>query len=145
MRIRTTNSKNTTHYAIIYDINKDGKRTTKIYENLGTIEKIKFRAGNKDPLTWLKEYVADLNTKLKEDNLPVIISKNPNVLIEKNKQVVFNGGYLFLQKIYYDLQIDNICEEIKNKHQFKYDLNSILSRLIYGRILYPSSKLSTLE
>ena len=26
---------------------------------------------------------------------------------------------------------------------FKYDLNEILSRLVYGRILYPASKLST--
>ena len=42
---------------------------------------------------------------------------------------------------YYKLGLNKICDEITDKHQFKYDLNSILSRLIYGRIIYPSSKL----
>ena len=38
-----------------------------------------------------------------------------------------------------------ICDDISNEFSFKYDLNSILSRLIYGRIIYPSSKLNTFE
>ena len=39
MRIRTIKTKNTVQYAIIKDITKNGKRTTCIYENLGTIDK----------------------------------------------------------------------------------------------------------
>ena len=58
---------------------------------------------------------------------------------------MFNGGYLFLQKIYYDLKINKICDEITDKYQFKFDLNDILSKLVYGRIIYPSSKLKTFE
>ena len=38
---------------------------------------------------------------------------------------------------------DKICKAIARKHGFKYNLNSILSRLLYTRILYPSSKLSS--
>ena len=38
---------------------------------------------------------------------------------------------------------DKICKAIVRKHGFKYNLNSILSRLLYARILYPSSKLSS--
>lgn len=34
--------------------------------------------------------------------------------------------------------------DIKTKEK-KYDLNNILSRLIYGRIIFPSSKLATNE
>ena len=55
MRIRKMKTKNTTQYAIIKDITKNGKRTTCIYENLGTIEKFKERAGDTEPLEWLKQ------------------------------------------------------------------------------------------
>lgn len=145
MRIKLTKSKSNTHYAIIKDINKNGKRSTCIYENLGTIEKIKVRAGEEDPMVWLKNYVTELNKKQKEDSLPVIIEKNPNKQIDKNIQVSFNVGYLFLQDLYYKLGLNKICEDITNKYQFKFDLNDILSKLIYSRILFPTSKLKTLE
>ena len=62
-----------------------------------------------------------------------------------NEQRRFNGGYLFLQDIYYELGLHRICRAIAARHQFKYDLNDILSRLIYTRILYPASKKSSFE
>lgn len=145
MRIRVNKTKNTTQYAIIKDIYKNGKRTTCVYENLGTIEKFKHRAKDKEPLEWLKDYVADLNKKHKEESLPVIMRKNPNKLIEKNVQTSFNVGYLFLQDIYYKLKLNEICEQIADNHQFKFDLNEVLSKLIYSRIIFPASKLKTLE
>ena len=145
MRIRMTKTKNTEQYAIIYDVNINGKRTTKIYENLGTIDKIKLRSNNEEPLDWLKKYVNILNKKIKEESLPIILKKSPTKKLEKNKKYTFNGGYLFLQKIYYDLGLNKICNTISDKYQFKYDLNEILSNLIYSRIIYPSSKLKTLE
>ena len=145
MRIRTTKTTNTVQYAIIKDINKNGKRTTCIYENLGTLDKIKQRAGNEDPLVWLKNYVQELNKKEKENRMPVIIKKDPSKVIDKNVQSSFNVGYLFLQDIYYKLKLDEICNKITEQYQFKFDLNDILSKLIYSRILFPASKLKTLE
>ena len=145
MRINKTKSKNKVHYSIIQDIMKNGKRTTKVYENIGNYEKLKLRAGNEEPLIWLDNYVKKLNEKSKEDALPVIIQKNPNKIIDKNVQVSFNVGYLFLQDIYYKLKLNNICNTITDKYQFKFDLNDILSKLIYARILFPASKLKTLE
>ena len=145
MNIKVTKSKNSEHYSIIYNTKINGKRTSKIYENIGNFEKLKLRAGNQDPMEWLKNYVSELNKKQKEDSLPVIIQKYPNKIIDKNIQVSFNVGYLFLQDIYYKLGLNNICKSITNKYQFKFDLNDILSKLIYSRILFPSSKLKTLE
>ena len=55
----------------------------------------------------------------------------------------YEGGYLFLQFIYYGLRLDKVCRKIKSGHKFKYDLNAILSDLIYARILEPDSKRST--
>lgn len=145
MRIKKVQTKNTLQYSIIQDIKKDGKRTTTIYENIGTIDKIKLRCGNEDPLTWLDNYVKELNKKQKENNLPVIIEKYQNRLIPKDTKRLFNGGYLFLQQIYYDLKLNKICKDITDKYQFKFDLNNILSRLIYGRVLQPCSKIATYE
>ena len=145
MRINKTKSKNNVHYSIIKDVTKNGKRTTCIYENIGNLEKLKQRAGDSDPIEWLKNYVQELNKKSKEDSLPVIIQKNPNQVIEKNVRTSFNIGYLFLQDIYYTLGLNNICNEIANMYQFKFDLNEILSKLIFSRVIFPASKLKTLE
>ena len=145
MRINKTKSKNKEHYSIIQDIKINGKRTTKVYENIGNFDSLKLRAGDEEPLEWLKNYVDKLNKKHKEESLPVIIRKIPNKLIEKNVQNSFNVGYLFLQNIYHKLKLNKICDTISEKYQFKFDLNDILSKLVYSRIIYPASKLKTLE
>ena len=145
MHIKKTKSKNFEHYSIIYDINVNGKRTSKVYENIGNYDKLKLRAGDEDPISWLNNYVDSLNKKIKEESLPFVLKKYPNKKIDKDTKQSFNAGYLFLQKIYYDLGINDICNNIKDKYQFHYDLNNILSNLIYSRIIYPSSKLKTLE
>ena len=145
MRIKKAVSKNSEHYSIIYDVKIGEKRTTKIYENIGNYEKLKARAGNEDPEVWLNNYLQKLNDELKEDNLPVIIKRKPNKQIGKNEQIIFNGGYLFLQEIYYSLGLNSICKKISEKYEFKYDLNLILSNLLYSRVIFPSSKLKTHE
>src|SRR5699024_7115238 len=83
--------------------------------------------------------------KEKENKIPVLIKKDPSKVIEKNVQSSFNVGYLFLQHIYYKLKLDKICNKITEQHQYKFDLNDILSKLIYSRIIFPASKLKTLE
>ena len=145
MRLRKVKTKNTTQYAIIYDVKLNGKRTTKIYQNLGTLEKIKTLSKNQDPLVWVNNYISELNEKIKEDSLPVLIKKLPDSLIPKDEQNLFNCGYLFLENLYYELGLDQICETISKKYKFEYDLSNILSRLLYGRIIFPASKLATKE
>ena len=146
MRIRKTKSKNSEHYAIIYDTKDiNGKRSTKIYQNIGNYNDLIKLAKDEDPLTWLKNYVNELNQQIQSNSLPILLKKYPNQRIKKNEQLEFNAGYLFLQDIYYKLGLNHICDNITNKYQFKYDLNDILSKLIYSRIIYPSSKLKTLE
>ena len=145
MRLSITKNKNSESLYIIKSVTINGKRTSKVYEKLGTIEEIKLKCGNKDPYVWAKEYLNLINKEEKENNKDVIVRFSKYNNLEKNKNYTFNSGYLFLQKIYYDLNLNNICEDIRNKYQFKFDLNNILSNLIYSRIIYPSSKLKTLE
>jgi transposase len=75
----------------------------------------------------------------------VLVKYSPVKQISKDEQRSFNGGYLFLQKIYYELGLNKVCKNISDKYKFTFNLNSILSRLIYGRIIFPSSKLATYE
>lgn len=145
MRVNKTKSKNQVHFSIIKDITINGKRTTRVYENIGNMDKLKQRAGDMNPLEWLDNYVKELNLKNKEEKLPVIITKDPTRLIDKNCHCSFNVGYLFLECIYYKLGLNKIANKIQDKYKFQFDLNDILSKLIFSRIIYPASKLKTLE
>ncbi len=145
MRLNITKSKNSECFYIIKSVTINGKRTSKIIEKLGNLNEVRFKAKGQDPYVWAKNYVQLLNKEEKENSNDLIIRLSKTKKLKKNKQYKFNAGYLFLQKIYYDLGINNICNAIKDKHQFHYDLNNILSNLIYSRIIYPSSKLKTLE
>ena len=86
MHIKKTVSKNFEHYSIIYDVKINGKRTSKVYENIGNFEALKKRAGNEEPLNWLNNYVKKLNKQLKENSLPINIVKHQN---KKNKTYAF--------------------------------------------------------
>lgn len=143
MRLKISKSKNAASYYVIKDINYNGKRTTKVVEKLGTEQDIKTRSQREDFLTWISEYIKDLNKSYKEDTMDILLKKSTSRQLEKYNKRSFNGGYLFLEKIYYNLGLNKICEEISKKYKFEYDLNNILSRLIYSRIIYPSSKLAT--
>ena len=143
MRLRINQNKDGTRNLYVLKSYRaaNGKSTTKIVEKLGTYESL--LKTHEDPIAWANEYVAELNRKEKE--LPVIVKYQPGVQIKKDEQQLFDGGYLFLQKIYHELRLDYICKKIADKYKFEYSLNDVLSRLVYGRILEPSSKLSTCE
>ena len=125
---------------------EDGKNATKNVERLGTMSDLIVRFGEDDPIGKAKEYIAELTVAEKEATRRVMVEYSPTELIPKGEQRSYNGGYLFLQKIYYELGLDYICKKIAKKHRLvKYDLNSILSMLVYARVLYPGSKRSSLE
>lgn len=145
MRLRVTKCKNTDIFYVIQTIYVNGKQKTKTVERIGNTNEVKQKSNGEDPYTWAKKYVEELNKKEQEGTRQILIKKSQTQLIEKDLQNSFNCGYFFLEKIYYDLRLDKICEDITEKYQFKYDLNNILSRLIYGRIIFPSSKLAINE
>ena len=142
MRLKISKSKNATLYYIIKDYtNIDGKRSTKIFDKLGNQKQVEERFGKENTINEIKKYIAILNNEDKEE----LIKKefNPNKRISPGVKRQFNVGYLFLEKLYNQLNIKNICDSIQDKYQFHFDLNEILSYLVYARIIYPSSKLET--
>ena len=144
MRLQIVKSKNAQSLYVVKSIYHNKKRTNKVIEKLGTYDHLK-NVLNEEPIAWAKKYVEELNKKEKEGTRDILVKYSPTKIIEKNLQTSFNVGYLFLEKIYYDLGLNHICNEISNKYKFNYDLDNILSRLVYSRIIYPSSKLATFE
>ena len=144
MRIMKGKSKDPTFH-VIRDVRRNGKRSTEIVENLGSASEICQKYQVDDADAWAKEYIEKLREEKKEKGHKVLIPFNTNVLVAADEQFSFNVGYLFLQRIYYQLGIPSICRRISKDSAFGYDLDSILSRLVYGRILFPSSKLSCFE
>ena len=133
-------------YAIKSFRKEDGRCTTKVVEKFGTVEELREKLGGEDPIEWARARVAEMTAAEKEENQNVVVEYNPKAYIQKGEQRSYNGGYLFLQKIYYELGLDYICKKIAKKHNpLRYDLNGILSMLVYTRILYPGSKRSSLE
>jgi len=130
---------------VIKSVFQDGKRSSKIVEKLGTYDELQIKLNGEDPIAWAKNYIDELNKMDKEDKHKVMVQYSPTKLIEKDQQHSFNGGYLFLQQIYHELGLHSICKQISDKYKFSFNLNSILSRLIYGRIIFPSSKLATFQ
>lgn len=145
MRLQISRSKNSASLYAIKTFYTNGKEHTQIVEKLGTYDELKIKLNGQDPIEWAKEYIEELNRKEKEESREVIVKYSPSKVIPKGEQRLFNGGYLFLQKIYHELKLDRICREISQKYKFDFDLDSILSRLLYGRIIFPSSKLATYE
>ncbi|MGB4504811.1 MAG: IS1634 family transposase [Syntrophaceticus sp.] len=145
MRLSISKSKNSTSLYVIKSTYENGVHSSKVVEKLGTVDELSKKLDGQDPIEWAKKYIEELNQKEKEEKLEVIVKYSPSKIIAKDDQRSFNGGYLFLQQLYYGLRLDKLCAEITRKHKFTFNLNSILSRLLYARIIYPSSKLATFQ
>ena len=144
MRLQVIKSKNAASLYIVKSVYENKKRSSKIVEKLGTLAELTEKLQGEDPIEWGLRYAAELSLKDKESKRKILVEYSPVECIPEGQRA-FNGGYLFLQQIYSSLGLSKICKEISGRYKFTYDLDSVLSRLLYGRIIYPSSKLATSE
>lgn len=144
MRLKITESKNSKSFYVIKSVYnpKTQSNTSKIVEKLGTYNEL--LKTHEDPKAWAKQYVEELNRKEKEEKALIPVYYGQSKIID-NSQILYNAGYLVLQSIYHKLGLDKICRKVSSDNKFEYNLDSILSRLIYTRILFPGSKLNTYE
>ena len=141
LHIRTIN--NYSYYSIIKDYtNINGKRSTKIFEKLGNQQQVENRFGKDNTIEKIKAYINELNSKDKSELIKLELNSARRINKEKRN---FNIGYLFLKKLYNDLKIKDICNQIQSQYKFEFDLNEVLSYLVFARIIYPSSKLETFK
>ena len=146
MRVATSKSKNSESFYINYAfINKNGKSTSRIYKKLGTLKELsaELHTDRDGVMAWAKEQAAICTEDMRKEEENVLVSLSPTKQIKIDEQRSFNCGYLFLQSMYSALRFDNITRNIRSRNNYEFDLNAILSDLIYARVLKPSSKNSS--
>ena len=142
MHLNIVKTKNAKQYYVLEGYrNEQGKSTTRIVKKLGSHEQL--LKEHDDPEAWARSVVDEMNRQIKEGNQKVTVSLSPSQLIEMGQGRLFDGGYLFLQKLFYQLRLDYICKRIAAKREFSFNLGEILGHLVYARILNPASKLAT--
>lgn len=120
-----------------------GSSTTKNVRRLGTLEEIRQREGVSDAWAWAKAQVELENTHEKENRRKVTVSYCPDKVIDKDVQRSFNLGYIVLNKIFYELGIDRICDGMERRSKITFDLTEIVRQIVLCRVLWPASKLET--
>lgn len=150
MRVTTSKSKNAESFYISKGyVNDKGVSTSVIVRKLGTLNDLLAEHGptRDDVMAWAKKEAALETEKYKKEkqSRSVQITFHGNRQIDYNQQVLYRGGYLFLQHIYYSLCLNKTCRKLRDKYKFKYDINAILSDMIFARILEPSSKRSSFK
>lgn len=138
-------SKNAEQIYIIKSFRKDGKSTSKIMKKLGTMAALLPEHDNdrEKVIAWAQEQARIMTEADKNDSLSLSVEFSASKQIAMNEKLLFNAGYLFLQKIFYELGLGRICSEISDAREFEFDLTDILAKMVYSRIIHPSSKRSS--
>ena len=150
MNLHITKSKNAESFYIAKSyVKANGSTSSAIVRKLGTLNQLIVEHGptRDDVLAWAKNEVKLETERYKKEKeaKTVLIPFHADKQLDYNKQTFYRGGYLFLQSIYYGFQMNKTCRKLKAKYKFKYDINAILSDLIYARVLEPASKRSSFK
>ena len=148
MNLHITKSKNAESFYICRSYTKaNGTTSSVIVRKLGTLEHLLAEHGpsRDDVIAWAKQEVKIETEKYnsEKETKNIVIPFHADRQLDYDKQVFFCGGYLFPQSIYYQLQLHKVCRKLKQKYKFQYDMNAIVSDLVYARILDPCSKRSS--
>ena len=140
------NSKDPIYY-IQVGIRNGKKTTTKNVARIGKhSELLKI---TDDPLAYAKEQVRLFNEEAeKNKTLPLELRINFAEKIKATDAVAssstrLNIGYLFLQQLYHELELDSFFKEIAADSKITFDPNLVNRFLTFSRILDPDSKLGT--
>lgn len=124
--------------------NKKGDKTSSvIVERLGLLSEIAEAHPGVDPREWVRQRAIEMTRKEKEENRTIGVQLSPSRRIAYGERRRYYGGDLFIQPYFHRLDFKGICRQIGQRGKYKFDLEDILAKLVYGRILFPDSKLST--
>mgnify|MGYP007135001816 CR=1 FL=1 len=128
MNLHISKSKNAESFYICKSyVKANGSTSSMIVRKLGTLEQLLIEHGptRDDVLAWAKNEVKIETEKYKKENeeKTVLIPFHADRQLNYDKQIFFRGGYLFLQSIYYQMQINKVCRNLKQKYKFKYQCN----------------------
>lgn len=114
-----------------------GKAKQKTIEKIGYLEDLEKIYD--DPIAHFKEIAKQRNA----EEINELVIKNLNTKIIDESYPRKNLGYIIPKKIYKELGINGFLKEKSSKLKIEYNLHDIFELLVYSRILFPNSKLST--
>jgi transposase len=142
--VRTGKSTNPCYYVVETYRNEKGAKSTRTVEALGNAESIRAKYAVSDAEEWCRNYICQKNEELakaKESNSREVQIKLLENLPKSQDSAIYNIGHIILESVYNSFGLSNICDEITRSHpHLEFDLNEVLKVIVYGRILFPSSK-----
>ena len=132
--LKKTKLKGRTYLSIDESFYSQEKKGTahKCYKSLGSVETL-IKNGMADPVSFYQQEVDRLNSRKKQDGVPMISERSPFLF----------SGYFPLKSILERLDVRTYGSLFSLTSDFKYDLYSVLSSLIYARSVNPCSKRRT--
>lgn len=132
--LKKTKLKGRTYLSIDESFYSQEKKGTahKCYKSLGSVETL-IKNGMADPVSFYQQEVDRLNSRKKQDGVPMISERSPFLF----------SGYFPLKSILERLDVRKYVSLFSLTSDFKYDLYSVLSSLIYARSVNPCSKRRT--
>lgn len=149
MKLWYDRKSNNPTYFIQVGIRNGKKVTTKNVAKIGKHSEL--LAITDDPLAYAKEQVAKYNEEAKKNNkLDMALHLDFDKKIKATDDTVSmstlkNIGYLYLQKIYFQLELDKFFKTITENRKITFDPDVVNRFMTYARILDPDSKLGTFE
>lgn len=131
-------------YYVQVGIRQGKKTTTKNIARIGKHSEL--LRNHSDPLAYAREYVRKLNEQKEMVDITLYLNFAHKLLPsddDVSRSLVFNTGYLVLDRIYRDLNIRTVLEKMMSETRATFDLNQIVRFLVFDRILDPGSKLHT--
>ena len=116
---------------------ESGKVKQKTIEKIGYLDDLKKLYD--DPIAHFKEIAKQRNN----ENTNELLIKNLKTKTIDENSCTKNLGYVILKRIYEELNIPEFLSQKQKNLKIDFSLNDIFELLVYSRILYPDSKLST--
>ena len=114
-----------------------GKVKQKTIEKIGYLDDLKKQYD--DPISHFKKVAKQRN----DEEINELIIKNLKTKTIDENSCTKNLGYVILKKIYSELNIPEFLKQKQKNLKINFSLNDVFELLVYSRILYPDSKLST--
>jgi transposase len=155
MQIVCTNNNGTKYLQVhesYYEISSDGKGRQKkrVVKNLGPLSR--FDDGQPDFLPRLRASFRNGHPILRELDELAAQMPPPKIRFELDPVISSdctcdpkNIGYFLLDALYDALGVYDVLNFHKSNSKIEYDLNGLAKLLVFGRILWPGSKISTFE
>lgn len=123
---------------------KETKKTrSKTIKSLGYVDEL--QQEYEDPIAHFEEEVQTMKQSQQEKQAPLSMDFHPKTRLQQGETNRKNLGYAALSKIYHELDLHTFLKNRQRHTKSDYDANNIMKLLIYGRLLYPSSKRHTYE